>query len=312
MDLEKIYDLYSVMIKIRLTEEKIVKEYSNQEIRTPVHLYVGEEAIAAGVSMNLNENDYIVSNHRSHGHCLAKGMQLEPFFKELYGKEGGCTNGWGGSMHLQDIKNGIIGTSAIVAGGIPIGAGLALKQKINMEPYITVIYFGDGAVDEGVFWETINFCALKKLPVLFVMEDNEFASQTASSLRHSYDDINKIIKGFNLEEQKVDGNNVIEITEKSYEAIKKIRQGKGPYFLHCKTYRWLAHVGPVDDTFTGYRDMKAVECWKNKCPIKNVEEYIKKVDRTKGIEKMLYIKNYWEEQIDKNIKLAKEAPYALD
>jgi len=312
MDIEKAYEIYKQMIKIRLVEEAIIKEYPLKEIRTPVHLYIGEEAIAAGVTAHLNDKDYIISNHRSHGHCLAKGLSLDSFFKELYGKQGGAANGRGGSMHLVDMNKGIIGTSAIVAGGIPIGMGAAFKQQLNKESGVTVIYFGDGAVDEGVFWETLNFSALKKLPILFVMESNEYASQTPAGVRHSYTDIIPIIKGFGISTADVDGNDAGAVWRESGALLQQIRAGHGPAFLFCKTYRWMGHVGIVDDTDSGYRPRQEVDSWFERCPILYMERYLKQVDGDNAVEYIKTIASGWHEEIDSAIKGAKEAAYAVD
>ncbi|MEW6573292.1 MAG: thiamine pyrophosphate-dependent dehydrogenase E1 component subunit alpha [Bacillota bacterium] len=312
MEIEKAYELYSMMTEIRLVEEAIAREYPAQEIRTPVHLYTGQEAIAAGVSIHLSDEDYVVSNHRSHGHCLAKGMDLEAFFKELYGRQGGVSGGWGGSMHLCDMSRGIAGTSAIVAGGVPIGAGIALKQKISGDRGITVVYFGDGAVDEGVFWETLNFAALKKLPVLFVMEDNKFASQTPSEDRQAYEDITPIVSAYGVPVFKLDGNDPLTVAEVSGRAIEGIRKGRGPAFLCCKTYRWLAHVGPSDDTNTGYRTREEVTYWQNRCPLARMGQYLEVADPENSALRVEAIKLRWAAAVARAIEQAKEAPYAVD
>lgn len=312
MDIEKMYRLYETALKIRLVEEAIIAEYPKNEIRTPVHLCIGQEGIAAGVTSNLCLDDYIVSNHRSHGHCIAKGIPLESFFGELYGKAGGVLGGRGGSMHLADMKNGIIGASAIVAGGIPIAAGAALVQKLKDSRNITAVYFGDGAVDEGVFWETINMASLKQLPLLFVMEDNQYASQTHVSLRHSYKDICGIISGFPVSVYELDGNNAVEVAETSGKAVESIRNRDGPAFLYCKTYRWLGHVGENDDTYTGYRSVEEVQYWKGLCPIKRLEEKLESSDLDNASIRMLELRSRLKLEIEKALTAAKEMPYAVD
>ncbi|MEW6172088.1 MAG: thiamine pyrophosphate-dependent dehydrogenase E1 component subunit alpha [Bacillota bacterium] len=312
MDLEKAYELFEKLVAIRLAEEAIVKEYPSQEIRTPVHLYIGQEAVAAGVSICLNDNDFVVSNHRSHGHCLSKGMDLAAFFKELYGKQGGVSGGWGGSMHLCDMNRGIVGTSAIVAGGIPIAAGTALKQKMDRNRGVTVVYFGDGAVDEGVFWETLNFAALRKLPMLFVMEDNGFACQTAWGDRHAYDDIKPIICGFKIPVYEVDGNDPVMVMEVSDTVLKGIRNGQGPAFIICKTFRWMAHVGPNDDTSTGYRSPEEVDYWKKRCPVERMATYLNEIDPEFAPSRVEVIKAQWAAAVASSVASAKEAPYAVD
>lgn len=312
MDIEKAYEIYKQMVKIRFVEEAIIKEYPLKEIRTPVHLYIGEEAIAAGVTAHLDDKDYIISNHRSHGHCLAKGLSLDSFFKELYGKQGGAANGRGGSMHLVDMNKGIIGTSAIVAGGIPIGMGAAFKQQLCNESGVTVIYFGDGAVDEGVFWETLNFAALKKLPILFVMESNEYASQTPAEVRHSYTDIIPLVKGFGISTAEVDGNDSIAVWRQSGALLEKIRAGFGPGFLFCKTYRWMGHVGIVDDTDSGYRPREEVDSWFKRCPILHMESHLKQLDKVNADRRIKEIASDLYKEIDSAVKGAKEAAYAVD
>ncbi|PKM77877.1 MAG: dehydrogenase [Firmicutes bacterium HGW-Firmicutes-15] len=311
MDITTAFYLYSTMLKIRLVEEAIVNEYPLQEIQTPVHLYIGQEAIAAGIAINLQPHDFIVSNHRSHGHCLARGMDLEGFFKELYGKQGGVTSGWGGSMHIGDIERGIIGTSAIVAGGIPIGAGVALAQKMLSEG-ITVIYFGDGAVDEGIFWETLNFCKLNDLPVLFVMEDNHYASQTPTEQRHAYADIAHIVQGYEIPTLTLDGNNVFEVAKVSGNLINRIREGAGPCFMRCRTYRWKGHVGCSEDDDMGYRPAAELSIWKTRCPILWLEKYLTEQYPGKAEIEFFSRRDYWQREIDSAISKAKEAPYAVD
>ncbi|WP_037350653.1 thiamine pyrophosphate-dependent dehydrogenase E1 component subunit alpha [Anaeroarcus burkinensis] len=312
MLLNQAYAVYETMLKIRLVEETIVREYPKQQIRTPVHLYVGEEAIAASISILLTNEDYIVSNHRSHGHCLAKGLDLLTFFKELYGKRGGCSNGMGGSMHLCDMTKGIAGTSAIVAGGIPMGAGLALKQQYQEETNVTVIYFGDGAVDEGIFWETINFAGLKKLPILFVQEDNGYASQTGSNRRHAYSDILSIVGSYGIQIANVDGNDAEQIISSAEKLLEQIRRGEGPGFLRCETFRWYGHVGVEDDTPTGYRTELEVASWKKRCPVVKIEKWLETVDPKNFLFKKNEIVKCLSEKIDTALKCAKEAEYALD
>ena len=176
--------LFKSMLRIRLFEEKIVELYPEQEMRCPVHLCIGQEAIAAGVSLHLENEDYVFSNHRGHGHAIAKGADMAPLMAEFYGKATGCSKGKGGSMHIIDVDKGMLGTSAIVGGGIPMGVGAALASHIKRDKKITVIYFGDGAADEGVFYESMNFASLKKLPVVFICENNYYATNSHQKARH--------------------------------------------------------------------------------------------------------------------------------
>lgn len=263
-----------MMLKIRLFEERIVQLYPQQEIRTPVHLYIGQEAIAAGVCFYLEREDYCFTNHRSHGHCIAKGITLPSIMAELYGKKTGCCKGKGGSMHLADIDQGILATSAIVGGGIPLAVGAALSLKFKKSKNIAVTFFGDGAVDQGVFYESMNFAALKKLPVLFVCENNFYATNSPLKARQSQDNIFQKGEVFGIKGFRCDGNNALEILKISGELIQKIRRGSGPFLLECRTYRWKGHVGPDGDIEKGCRPKSELNFWVKKCPIKKLQDYL--------------------------------------
>lgn len=268
ISLEKLKELYFSMLKIRKVEEKIIALYSEQEIRCPVHLYIGEEAIAAGVCAALRKDDAIFTNHRSHGHYLAMGGNLKKFFAELYGKETGCSRGWGGSMHLIDREAGIWGGSAIVGGGIPLAAGAALSFKLKEENRIAVSFFGDGAVEEGTFHESLNFASLRKLPVIFVCENNLYASQTGLSRRESNPEIYKKAAAYNMPGERVDGTDAVAV----YLAAECARCGGGPALIEAVAYRWKKHVGPEDDYAMGYRTKGELDAWKEKCPVKKMKE----------------------------------------
>jgi pyruvate dehydrogenase E1 component alpha subunit len=268
--------VYSQMQKIRLFEERIVELYPQQEMRTPVHLCIGQEAIAAGVCQFLKKEDYVFSNHRCHGHYIAKGMSLSSLMAELYGKAGGCCGGKGGSMHLAEPERGILATTAIVAGGIPVAVGAALSVKMKKSKNIVAVFFGDGAVDEGVFYESLNFAALKKLPVLFVCENNFYATNSPMEARQPLDNIFKRGTIFGIEGIRCDGNDAITITDTCRTLIQKIRKGHGPFLLECRTYRWKAHVGPDCDADKGCRPRYELDKWVKKCPVKRLEHYLLK------------------------------------
>ena len=257
-------------------EERIVNLYPKQEIRTPVHLSVGQEAIASGVCLYLKEDDYVFTNHRCHAHAIAKGMSLSSIMAELYGRETGCCKGKGGSMHLSNADCGILATTAIVGGGIPVAVGAALSLKMKKSRNISVVFFGDGAVDEGVFYESLNFSALKKLPVLFVCENNFYATNSALSSRQPLDNIYKRGEIFGIRGLRCDGNDVEKIAWICRDLIGKIRQGKGPVLLECRTYRWKAHVGPDCDIDTGCRPATELDAWVKRCPIKIFEKRLLK------------------------------------
>lgn len=269
-------NIYYYLVKIRQFEEKVIELYPKQEIRCPVHLCIGQEAIAVGFCVNLNKDDYVFSNHRNHGHLIAKGMELDSMFAELYGRSTGCSGGKGGSMHMVSTGHGIMGTSAIVAGGIPIAVGTALSSKMKKENKVTVVFFGDGAVDEGVFYEGLNFSALKKLPVVFVCENNSYATNSPQRDRQANTDIYKIADFFRLPGKCIDGNDVLDVYKTAKECVERARKGLGPSLIEARTYRWKTHVGPESDIEKGLRDAQEVEEWLKKCPLEKFRKHILK------------------------------------
>lgn len=259
--------LYYYLIKIRRFEEKIVELYPQQQMKTPVHLYIGQEAIAAGVCSNLKKEDYVFSNHRNHGHLIAKGVDLKYMFAELYGRVTGCSAGKGGSMHMASVENSILGTSAIVAGAIPIAAGTALACKMKKNKNVTVVFFGDGAVDEGVFYESLNFASLHKLALIFICENNFYATNSPQRVRQVNPDIYRIAEFFRMPGVHADGNNVFEIYKIAGKFIDRARKGAGPALIEARTFRWKTHVGCETDLEKGLRDKEEVEQWLFRCPV---------------------------------------------
>jgi pyruvate dehydrogenase E1 component alpha subunit len=271
---EQTLRLYRRMLRVRLVEEALADEYPKQEMKCPVHLYIGQEAIAAGVSEALQDQDYVISTHRSHGHYLAKMGDLPTFFAELYGKTGGSSHGKGGSMHLLDLERGYLGSSAIVGGNIPMVAGLALAFQYRNEARVATAYFGDGAAEEGVLYETLNFAALKKLPMLFVCENNRFSVLTRFEERQAQDNIYIRAKEFGVPSVRVDGNDVLAVYEAANKASEAIRRGKGPRFIEACTYRWRTHCGPEWDQPQDTRPKTELEDWVAKCPIARLEKIL--------------------------------------
>lgn len=269
--------LLRTMLTIRVTEERLVEPILNREALTPCHLYSGEEAVAAGVCACLEIEDYVFGNHRSHGHFLAKGGSLREMVAEILCKADGCSRGRGGSMHLIDPGCGMMGSAPIVAGTISlaIGAGLAAKRRKKRK--ISVSFFGDGATGEGVLYESLNFAALRQLPVLFVCENNLYATHMPIRECRVNKDIYTVAEPFGIESHQVDGNDVLKVYEVARDAVEKCRDGEGPVFLECTTYRMRGHVGPDDNiqgTHTDIRPEVEVEKWRQRDPILRLERYL--------------------------------------
>jgi TPP-dependent pyruvate/acetoin dehydrogenase alpha subunit len=260
--------LYRGMLYIRLAEEAIADRYSQWKMRCPTHLCIGQEAVATGVCAALRASDLAVSGHRAHGHYLAKGGSLEKMIAEIYGKATGCCGGKGGSMHLVDLEAGFMGSTAIVGGTIPIGVGLGLSLQLSGVDDISVVFLGDGAVEEGVFYESANFAALRKLPVLFVCENNLYSVYSPLSVRQPQGRrIHEMVAALGVPSAHVDGNDVVSVHDASRVAVERIRAGDGPQFLEFETYRWREHCGPNFDNDIGYRLPEEFEAWKTRDPL---------------------------------------------
>ncbi|MBZ5674989.1 MAG: pyruvate dehydrogenase (acetyl-transferring) E1 component subunit alpha [Acidobacteriia bacterium] len=257
-------DLLRQMLLIRRFEEKCAELYTQQKIRGFLHLYIGEEAVGVGVVQALRPEDAIVSTYREHGHALARGISAGSVMAEMFGKQEGCSRGRGGSMHLFDAKTHFYGGNAVVGGGLPVAVGLALADKMRNQPRVTCCFFGDGAVAEGEFHESMNLSALWKLPVLFVCENNRYAMGTRLDVSHSQTDLTKKAAAYSVSAAAVDGMDVLAVEEAARSAAEHVRSGEGPYFLECRTYRFRAH-SMYDPEL--YRDKAEVEEWKKRDPI---------------------------------------------
>ena len=308
MDEKLIHSLFYEMLRIRIVEEKIADLYPEQEMRCPIHLCIGEEAIAVGVCANLENRDIIMSNHRSHGHYLAKGGDLKALIAELYGKSTGCSRGRGGSMHLIDLSVNFLGSTSIVGGTIPMAVGTAFGSRLKNQDTITVVFFGDGAVEEGVFHESLNFASLKKLPVLFICVNDLFSVYTHISFRQPSRSIFSLAKAHGIEAYKGDGNNVIEVYEIAKKAIKSIREAKGPVFIEFSTYRWLEHCGPCYDNNLGYRTETEFNHWMSRCPLENLKQIMLKKDMITNDQIKLMIEKIRNE-MNEAVSLAKSSPF---
>lgn len=306
---EILLNIYKNILKIRLFEEKIVELYHpEQKMQCPVHLCIGQEAIPAGVSVCLTNEDYVFSNHRGHGHYIAKGGNLNKLAAELYGKKTGCSKGKGGSMHIVDLKIGFKGSSSIVSGSIPIAVGAALAFKMQNKNNVVISYFGDGAADEGVLHESLNFAALKKLPIIFICENNFYATNSPDFTRKPLDNIAERASVYNTSWKKIDGNNAIIVYKATKEAVERAKKGEGPSFIEARTYRWISHVGPDDDTELGFRPKEELEEWKKKCPLKFYEKLLldKKIIALDDIKKY---RREIQQQVDKAFIYAKSSDY---
>jgi pyruvate dehydrogenase E1 component alpha subunit len=274
---ELIIKLYRQMVRIRFCEESLVEFILNGEIRTPCHLCSGQEAVAVGVCSALEKQDYIFGSHRSHGHFLAKGGSLNELVAEIYGKLNGCCRGRGGSMHLIDPTCGMMGSAPIVAGTISMAVGAALASSIRRDMRVAVSFFGDGATNEGGLFESMNVAALRRLPIIFVCENNLYS--THMSIRECRPDkpIYKIARALDMAGEAINGNDVLAVYDAATESVAKCRQGQGPVFLECLTYRMRGHVGPDDNiqgTHTDIRSKAEVAHWLKKDPLNRLEAYI--------------------------------------
>jgi TPP-dependent pyruvate/acetoin dehydrogenase alpha subunit len=267
--------IYEIQKKIRIVEEKIVSNYNKNKMRCPTHLSIGQEAVAATSGLALNHDDISISYHRSHAHFLAKGGSSKKLFAELHGFDEGCSRGVGGSMHLIDLKNNFYGSTAIVSNSIPVGVGLAYSLKLAKKKNLVCIYIGDAAVEEGVFFESINFSILKKLPVVFICENNFYSVYTHIKERQPKKrKIFKLASAMGAISHSYKQDNPFKLYKKFDELFKKIRKNPMTHFVEVETFRYLEHCGPNDDTSLGYRKLQEVKKWKKKDPLVFSKNYL--------------------------------------
>lgn len=264
MDLDLASEFYRQMLLIRRFEEKCVEMYSKEKIRGFLHLYIGEEAVAVGVMNALTPDDAIFATYREHGQALARGIHPNNIMAEMFGKLQGCSRGRGGSMHLFDAKTRFYGGNAIVTGGLPLAVGMALSDQMMKRNRVTVCFFGDGAVAEGEFHESLNLAVLWKLPVLFVCENNLYAMGTALKFTESETNISLKAASYRISSRQIDGMDVVVVAQAAQEAVAKIKSSNGPVFIECLTYRFRAH-SMFDAEL--YRDKTEVSVWKEKDPL---------------------------------------------
>lgn len=264
--------LFKTMYRIRAVEERIAQHYPEGKMRCPVHLSVGQELIPALFAAHVRTTDFAVSTHRGHAHYLAKGGDLNAMIAEIYGKATGCAKGKGGSMHLVDLNVNFVGTSAIVGNSIPLGVGLGLSAQLKKTDQISCVFLGDGAVEEGVFYESVNFAAVRNLPVLFICENNLYSVYSPLSVRQPHGrSIAKMVESMGVKVATADGTDITACSNAMHDAIEYVRSGKGAYFVEFSTYRWREHCGPNFDNNIGYRTQEEFLAAQAKDPLNCLE-----------------------------------------
>lgn len=262
------------MVRIRVIEEEIEKRYHQDQMKTPIHLVIGQEATAVGFCAALTREDLLYSGHRTHGAYLAKGGSLESMLCEMHCRINGCVGSRGGSMHLIDKSVGMVGTSAIVGGAVPITAGAALSLKMRKSDRLAAVFLGDATTEEGVVSETLNFAALKRLPMIFFCENNFYSVQSPLVTRQPGRDLSRWAAGHDVASVRVDGTNVLAVYEAAVQAVERARAGGGPTFIEARVYRYRAHGGSGDDSKTGYRDLEEVAHWQKVDPIDSYTDFL--------------------------------------
>lgn len=271
--------LYRSMLRIRIIEEEIEKRYHEDQMKTPIHLVIGQEATSVGCCAALTDADLLYSSHRTHGNYLAKGGDLKAMLSEMFCRANGCAGSRGGSMHLIDKKVGMAGTSAIVGGAIPIATGAALATKMQRLSRVCVVFLGEAGAEEGVTSESLNFAALKQLPVIYFCENNFYSVQSPLATRqHPGRVVWKWAATYGMPAVNVDGTNVLAVYEAAKEAVARARAGGGPTFIEAPVYRFRAHGGAGDDSKTGYRDVAEREAWEKYCPIRIYREFLERAN----------------------------------
>jgi TPP-dependent pyruvate/acetoin dehydrogenase alpha subunit len=271
-DRELVLRLYRFMLRLRQCEQALVDEYRpSGHMRCPVHFCLGQEAAPAALAQLLRADDYLYCHHRSHGYYLAKGGPMRPLFAELYGRETGANGGTAGSQEISLAELNFY-SGAILTGAVAIGVGTALAMQLKQRDSIVCAGFGEGATDEGIFWEAINFAALKRLPIVFVCENNGYATYSPQRKRQAADNLRERVAAFGIRSSAVFGNDAAEVYGALEQATEKARGGEGPHFLECYTYRWNGHVGPESDDHIGYRPEADLNFWKQHCPVLLLEQ----------------------------------------
>jgi len=302
-------ELYLAMLRIRMVEEKIAELYYEQEMRCPVHLSIGQEAVAVGVCEHLSQNDIVMSAHRAHAHYLAKGGDLKAMLAELYGKVTGCAMGKGGSMHLVDLNSGFFAAVPIVGSTIPIAVGVAWAFKLKKSSNIVTVFLGDGATEEGVFFESLDFASLKDVPILFICENNFYSVYSQMNVRQAPNrNLSKLAESHGIKSFNGDGNNIDQVSDLTKDAINYIKSKNSPAFIELETFRWLEHCGPNDDDKLGYRKKGELNYWMKKDPISSYKSKMienNQFNKQELIDKIEIISA----EINEAFAFAKESPF---
>ncbi|MBW2144130.1 MAG: thiamine pyrophosphate-dependent dehydrogenase E1 component subunit alpha [Deltaproteobacteria bacterium] len=299
--------MYEGMLRIRFFEERVAELFEKGEIPGFIHLSIGQEAVSVVMTAPLTKDDYLVTSHRPHGDVLAKGSSTKKVMAELYGKATGTNKGKGGTLHVADFSNGILGANGIVGGGLPLSTGLALSQKMTGKQAVTLCSFGDGASNQGTFHESLNLAAVWNLPVIFLLINNQYAGMTPTAKVTSVIPISKRAVSYSMPGKTVDGNNVLAVCDAVHEAVERAKEGKGPSLIECNTYRWMGHAQGEEIYEVEYRSDEEVEAWKKRCPIAAFE----KVLLAEGLlsrEKITAIREEVKQEIEDAVAFARESP----
>jgi pyruvate dehydrogenase E1 component alpha subunit len=272
-------ELFRRMLRIRRIEEEIERRYHQDQMKTPIHLVIGQEATAVGCCAALRTTDLAYSSHRTHGVYLAKGGDLRAMLSEMHCRANGCAGSRGGSMHLVDFAAGMAGTSAIVAGSVPLATGAALAAKMQRADRVVAVFFGEAATEEGVVSECLNFAALKKLPMVFFCENNFYSVQSPMAPRQAPRELYRWAEAHAMPAARVDGMNVLDVFDAATQAVSRARRGEGPTFIEARVYRYRAHGGAGDDSKTGYRQIAEREAWEKVDPVESLYPLLQGFDR---------------------------------
>ncbi len=305
LEKQQVVDYYRQMLLIRRFEEASGRFYMQGKIRGFIHLYIGQEAVAVGAISALGPEDYVISHHRDHGHALAKGLDPKKAMAELFGKATGTSGGRGGSMHLFDLEHNFMGGYAIVAGQMPIAVGLALACQMRRDDRVVMCFFGDGAVNQGEFHESLNLASLWKLPVLFFLENNMYGMGTHVDQTHAGGkDIYLAAETYKIPAAQIDGMDVFAVNEATTEALRRVRSGSGPVFLEAITYRYRGHSASDPSQ---YRDSSEVEEWRSKDPIEQLKSLSSQASLLTDDE-LQDIESKVDTEIDEAVQFAEDSP----